>query len=318
MTTFGDQVKQYGGMPVGMSGGVYAGMWGTKVYFVDPDNGLDSNTGLSPTRAKATIPAATALAVTGDTIYIRPRTEIPAHHGDTKYIDLNDAGIDSTKSLVSIIGTGQAAGSNNRHTVLRAAAVGSPAMLITGQFTSIENLSFHSLSSQAAAMLRFQAYDASGTNYGGHGYAGNCMFLGGLDGYPALDNETGSYFVADNCTFLDCKLGITLGSSGRIQYFSQIRGCDFVGIAGSRGCDIAIADAGRIQIRNCNFDVVGTGGSVGYSAQGEYIHCYGTVTGTIEDCRFAIADNVPANNMTLSGLVPAGLSYYDIDFCNSS
>ena len=60
MTTFGDQVYQYGGMPVGGNGilplmGTSGGTGTGTVFFVDPANGSDSNSGLSPKKALDTM-----------------------------------------------------------------------------------------------------------------------------------------------------------------------------------------------------------------------------------------------------------------------
>jgi hypothetical protein len=74
MTTYGDGLFQYGGMPVG--GGMLPLMGGgngngAKVYFVDPANGSAGNDGLSPDSALVTVGAAYAKCVdkSGDTIY---------------------------------------------------------------------------------------------------------------------------------------------------------------------------------------------------------------------------------------------------------
>ncbi len=75
MTTFADQVFQFGGVPLG--GGMLPLMGagngiGAKVYFVDPANGSTGNTGLSPDHALASVGAAYAKCVdkSGDTIYL--------------------------------------------------------------------------------------------------------------------------------------------------------------------------------------------------------------------------------------------------------
>jgi hypothetical protein len=54
MTTFGDQVFEFGGAPVGNLLIPPGGIW----YFVDGANGVDTNDGLAPTRAKKTLSAA--------------------------------------------------------------------------------------------------------------------------------------------------------------------------------------------------------------------------------------------------------------------
>ena len=71
MTTFDDGLYQYGGMPVG--GGMLPLMGGSgKVFFVDPANGSDGNSGLSPEQALDTVGAAYAKCIdkSGDTIYL--------------------------------------------------------------------------------------------------------------------------------------------------------------------------------------------------------------------------------------------------------
>lgn len=72
MTTFGDQVYQHGGVPLGGSGMLPVLGGGAKAFFVDPANGADGNSGLKPDDALDTVAAAYALAVDkrGDVIYL--------------------------------------------------------------------------------------------------------------------------------------------------------------------------------------------------------------------------------------------------------
>jgi hypothetical protein len=65
MTTFADAVSQFGGVPVG-SGLGQLGLAGGKWYFFDPSGGSDSNDGLTPTTAKATLLAAYNLCRDGE------------------------------------------------------------------------------------------------------------------------------------------------------------------------------------------------------------------------------------------------------------
>lgn len=71
MTTFGDQVFQFGGVPI--SGALGMGIMGgsAKGWFVDPANGLTGNTGLKQDDALASVGAAYAKTVDkqGDVIY---------------------------------------------------------------------------------------------------------------------------------------------------------------------------------------------------------------------------------------------------------
>lgn len=65
MTTVADGLFQYGGMPVGPGGmPVFLGR-GSKVFFVDPVNGSDGNSGSSPQQALATLYSAHYLMSSG-------------------------------------------------------------------------------------------------------------------------------------------------------------------------------------------------------------------------------------------------------------
>ena len=71
MSTFGDGVYQYGGVPVGSAR--FTSPWNTH-YFVDGDNGSDSYIGTRPDKALKTIQAAVTKATGGDVIYINPKS----------------------------------------------------------------------------------------------------------------------------------------------------------------------------------------------------------------------------------------------------
>ena len=71
MTTFGDGVYQYGGIPVG-GGMLPITGFGGKAFFVHGSSGLDGNNGLSPKAPLKTLTQAYALCTdgAGDTVYI--------------------------------------------------------------------------------------------------------------------------------------------------------------------------------------------------------------------------------------------------------
>lgn len=56
-----------------IGGGRFSNPWSTH-YFVDGDNGLDGNTGKTPSRAFKTIQRAVTVSTGGDVIYIKPKT----------------------------------------------------------------------------------------------------------------------------------------------------------------------------------------------------------------------------------------------------
>ena len=74
MTTFGDQVFQYGGVPVTGGGMLPVLGGGAKAFFVDPVNGADGNGGLSPKVGDTLKTVSTAYGLCtanrGDVVYI--------------------------------------------------------------------------------------------------------------------------------------------------------------------------------------------------------------------------------------------------------
>ena len=97
MTTFGDQVYQYGGMPVG--GFIATG----KVYFVKPYSGSNSNRGNSPNSAYKTLAKALAVARAdkGDVVYMVPESNTASLTSDYQASALN-----WNKDGVHLIGLG--------------------------------------------------------------------------------------------------------------------------------------------------------------------------------------------------------------------
>lgn len=72
MSTFPDGLFQYGGMPVGLGSFFPAIRKDAKIYFVDPANGNDNNSGLSPDQALDTVEAAYNKTVSkqGDIVFL--------------------------------------------------------------------------------------------------------------------------------------------------------------------------------------------------------------------------------------------------------
>jgi len=72
MSTFPDGLFQYGGAPVGLGSFFPALRKDAKIYFVDPANGNDNNSGLKPEEAMDTVAAAYAKTVNkqGDIVFL--------------------------------------------------------------------------------------------------------------------------------------------------------------------------------------------------------------------------------------------------------
>lgn len=105
MTTFGDGVYQYGGVPVDSGGNRRVQMFQAgNIWFVDGDDGLSGATGLRPNDAVKSITEVLALPGFGRmaTIYIKPKTT--AGSAQSYYQDSVD--IPVTATGLSILGAG--------------------------------------------------------------------------------------------------------------------------------------------------------------------------------------------------------------------
>jgi len=101
MTTFGDQVFEYGGAPVGS--GRYSSPFATH-YFVDNDNGTAGASGTSPTKAFDTLTNALVKAGKEDVIYVRAKGA-KDDASDYNYIEEGaQVTIAYAKELLTIIG----------------------------------------------------------------------------------------------------------------------------------------------------------------------------------------------------------------------
>ena len=183
MTTYGDGVYQYGGMPVGGYGPIPWKDGG--VWFVDGDNGLAGNSGKSPSNAFNSLTNALAAPglQEGDTIFVFPRkmaitSTDPVSYAETVIIDTPQ---------ISIIGVG-----NGR------VQGGLPQFKIGGSSTT--------------AMFNIRAPGVTIRNIGINGASSTG---GGI----TLTDDGGSNYVAAGtsiigCHFKNCKRHATNGGLG--------------------------------------------------------------------------------------------------------
>jgi hypothetical protein len=243
MTTFGDGVFQYGGAPVA-SAGPFPKSDG-QVWFVDGTNGLDGNSGKSPSNAFKTI----AFALEDnpdleefDVVYVFPRTMATT---DTDPVSYDETLTISTPHL-SLIGIGSGPVQANL-----------PQIKIGGSSTTV--------------ML---SIEAPGVTVQGIGFNGASSTGGGIS-----IGKVPSGTVIRNCHFKNCKTHATQGTGGGAIFWTSegggwqtlIEGCSFyknvadivlVGTTDSRPQDV--------YIRNCKFsgpaasvtvNIYGAGGS---------------------------------------------------------
>lgn len=105
MTTFGDRVYQYGGIPVD-SGDTSSPIFGN-VYFVDGTNGAAGNDGGTPSTAMTTVTAAITLQTAetgslGDVIYVMPGDYVESITGNLASVQIIGAGFCGIAGAVAI------------------------------------------------------------------------------------------------------------------------------------------------------------------------------------------------------------------------
>ena len=133
ITSFGSPVM--GVLPV--MGGRISATGDAKHYFVDPANGTDGNTGLSPEKALATVSAAYALTVdkSGDTIHL-------LNDGNTTGSSVEDATITWANDNVHLVGhCAPTMLSQRARIVWQGAPVVTPLINVTGNGNGFWNVS---------------------------------------------------------------------------------------------------------------------------------------------------------------------------------
>jgi len=178
MTTFGDQLYQYGGVPVG------AKFTTGNVFFVDSVNGSDGNTGKRPSQAFATLDKATnsCTANHNDIVYILPN-HAETISGATSWVP-DVAG-------VQYIGIGLGADAPE----LTFSATGS-SILIGGGNNLFQNIRFIAGISNVALACDVNAH---------HVTFDNCVWDYSTTGYDfiiCIDATAYDYCTIQNCRFI--------------------------------------------------------------------------------------------------------------------
>ncbi len=282
MTTFGDGVFQYGGMPVTGGTGMaqFAGMWGTKVWFADHSHGADAQGGLKPTDAKQHVDACIDEATDGDTVFVRPGDFLPTEE-DPDYCrpaSTNGIVIPYNKFSMNIIGTTVGGGRGNYAVFFRgnaAQALTTPTMTVNAQNCVLENLSFdprrgtgsyptdhlskaqlflHGAHSTASRGNMTTVYNCNFRRFAYHGVGSAAAVV--------LEDAVSTSIIA--CSFYRNQGSITMaGSQDQIERVI-IANCEFMGTASHRDCDISSVGTGNrfINYYYNLFDVDPTNGDI--------------------------------------------------------
>jgi hypothetical protein len=285
MTTFGDQVKEFGGVPV--SNNRYAGWFGNDVWYVDDIEGLAGNEGNAPEKAKKTIQEAVDAAGLQDTIFLRPRAiAVGAYHTHGYYS--GSVIIDNALLGLSLIGTGGGGrrgwGANIQCAIEPDVGSTAATILVQAPGVSIENVMVKAITGSLGGGIG--ATNAANNEVYGLTIS-NCGFKDFVDTaapYGSVHLDSVHWATIQHCIFQEGGVGVVLGSALQAIRASMIRDCDFWGQASDWANDIRVSDCKNIVIDNCRFNhALPTGG-----APNIFIQFVGTAgTGIVSDCRFA-------------------------------
>jgi len=306
MTTFGDQVFEFGGAPVGS--GRFSSPW-AKHYFVDGIDGKAGNGGLKPDNATKTIQQAVDLAVGGDVIYIRPQT-YKLGTGFNRYTEdvtvtlggAGGSGVVSTNANISIIGVSQRGVPSDFLGVRwKATTTG---LQVDAPGLHVENIGFFTETATNGISLR-----CNGTTRTQEGTTGFSIYNCAIKGDGGLYANGGNEIQIVNCRFqakYDGTVGgINLVGSANAVARPLIRGCDFIGGNAYNMATAPIIGAAPwydAMIRDCYFaDETDTT---------EYINIAGSTSdGAVLNCYFPVAYD--AGQIVQGGLTGAGLHFQD-------
>ena len=229
MPHFADMVYQLGGLPV--MAGIPFGQ-DAKYYFVDPANGSDSNDGLRPDTALATLIAAEAKTVANqhDTIfYIGGATSLTM-----------TAALTWNKSYTHLVGICAPTMIGQRARIFQLSTLtdASPLLDITASGCIFKNFYIFQGVADTGSLLNVRVT-------GGRNYFQNVHFAGGGHATQAIDGGASlALYGAAECTFVDCTIGVdtiaaATGMMGvRVDSDARrcvFKGCNFTMYAGSTG-----------------------------------------------------------------------------------
>lgn len=299
MTTYGDGLYQYNGMPVAGLGG-FGGLWTGSAWYVDYDNGATANGGHSPSDAYKYLQTALDNCAAGDVIFVRGRT--PAYStGDPTAIipeSTTNFTLAYNKYGTSIIGTGVGVGkSANRQVVIQASstAAATPTLKISAADCNLENMTFRRGGSTVAALQisSIASYYVWGASIN------NCSFwkVGTTATNGALNIESAWHCNVENSWFEECPRGILVGTSVSANVGLTLRNVVFAGADSTIDYDLLSSDnITNLTVDRCIFahdqPALSGGGTLKYISIGT------SSTGIIHKCGFGTETATIATAMT--------------------
>jgi hypothetical protein len=313
MTTFGDQLFEYGGAPVGSRFG-----WkhDSTSWFVDGTLGNNNNSGLRPDKAVADISQAISNAGEYDVIYV-------LEHGfsGTDPVAYKETSANLTiplaKDGLAIVGATHQGivGRPLSPYIMGMDATATPILTINAPLCSIENLAFsggwNNASTCTAGIYLPDSVEATAVPQGTSIY--NCSFedMSGTASYGSI-HSLGTWYVNIVKTYhRNCVYAVNWGSSSSTSVSLYVHDINtWADTAAKVASDIRCYAQGTngILIDGANFaHPIGT--ATGVSGTQRYIHCVGAEVGLITNVNMASVSTVTTGVTGTGILAPAGVRY---------
>ena len=266
-------------------------------YFIDDDDGSDSQDGLAPNKGFATIQKGIDIAGKHDTIYLKPREIDLDTHSSHGYFTGSNI-IPTGMQGLAIIGTAHGSGIGMAAQVMVEPDSGSTDMtfIVRSPGVSFENLGIKAVTSSGGGIY---AHVSTAQAYGMT--ISNCFFkdFQGADvSSGSINLQTTHWVTIEHCLFKECGVAISLGSPIAATRAATIRNCDFIGVNTTWSQPIRLGACTGLIIDKCNFAFnIPTGGTRNF-----YIDQLGTSgDGIVSNCNFADTEQGVTVLMTLVG-----------------
>jgi len=234
MTTFGDQVRQYGGVPVGINR--LAEIFNKdNIWFVDYDNGATAHGGQKPDDAFQIPSEAVSAAVKEGIIYIRPRSSITS--SDPYYSD--NITVPVTKPLVQFIGCGAGTIPGYRGSAqIRNSTTTLPIFSINAAGVVIENLHINASGATSGAAMCVNATRSASAQAVSLQMRNNRLIA--TAACRAVEMGSCQYSIIEDNLFLDCMRGIHMTATSGSPQSYVVRRNIFSGLKATRSVDIYV------------------------------------------------------------------------------
>jgi len=306
MTTFGDQVFQYGGVPVS-SGNLPFTPSGGRYWFVDGTTGVgsDGNSGRKPSEAFKTIQTAVTQAVSGDVVVVYQK-KITDMTGDPTSYDETII-IPATKPSLTIAGVSHGRTQGGLPQIKPSTATAAALITVRAPGCLITGIGINGLNSTVGGILLDD--DASAKSAWGttitNCHIKNCVgstatnaATGGGIMWTAAGNAW-QVSITNNTFYKNVGDIVVKGTTNTAPQDVVIEDNIMSGPAASVDCNIYMAGSGvnGVTVNRCIFPAlpaIGSGSNVRY-----IVMPTGTV-GMLTNCMFGCAENATATELTFA------------------